>query len=313
MKKKKKKHGNLGIQGRSRSKALVLDAFTESDLEEWDQRSIDIQAYFDRVYFDLERQRAARHDDLCAALRAVPAIEQPVDQWVRVTDWRWNLTPLSPAGSLNGIGGRFNIGRDLDRARGQAFPCLYIAEDVETAYREYFGAPLDSRVGGLSLQELALRRQTSFTTFTLLGALESVFDLRARHSLAAFAKIIGGFDVTSDTKKFARSVGLPARPLVRTPHELFKRMLAAPGNWRGEPQMFGIPAASQMFGRFVRDAGFDAILYPSQRGGRHCLAVFPENFGDSDARLTVVGDMPPGATCTVLDKNDRCLSRIVSN
>jgi hypothetical protein len=145
--KKKKRHRNPRI--RRRSKNLVLDAFSESDLDAWDQRSIDNQAYFDRVYFDLERQRAARHDDLCAALRAVPATEQAVDRWVRVTDWRWNLTPLSPAGSLNGIGGRFNIGRDLDRARGQAFPCLYIAEDVETAYREYFGAPLTSRVGGL--------------------------------------------------------------------------------------------------------------------------------------------------------------------
>jgi hypothetical protein len=96
---------------------------------------------------------------------------------VRVTDWRWNLTPLSPAGSLNGIRGRFNIGQDLDRVR----------------------------VGGLSLQELALRRQTSFTTFALQGAREQVFDLRARHSLAGFATIIGRFDVTSNTKKSARS------------------------------------------------------------------------------------------------------------
>lgn len=75
------------------------------------------------------------------------------------------------------------IGRDLDRARGQAFPCLYIAADVETAYGEYFGAPLDSHAGGLSLQELALRRQTSFTTFALAGALEHVFDLRSQGPL----------------------------------------------------------------------------------------------------------------------------------
>jgi hypothetical protein len=68
--------------------------------------------------------------------------------------------------------------------------------------------------------ELAQRRETSFTTFTLQGTLEHVFDLRARHSLTDFAKIIGRFDVTSDTKKFARSVALPSRPLIRTPHEL---------------------------------------------------------------------------------------------
>ena len=74
--------------------------------------------------------------------------------------------------------------------------------------------------------------------------------------------------------------------------------------------MFGIPAASQIFGRFVKDAGFEAILYPSQRGGRMCLAVFPQNFRDSDARIAVVGAVPPGASCTVLDKSDQCLAGI---
>jgi len=58
-----------------------------------------------------KRQRAARYDELCTALRAAPAIEVSVDHWKRVTDWQWNLTPLSPASSLNGIGGRFNIGK----------------------------------------------------------------------------------------------------------------------------------------------------------------------------------------------------------
>jgi hypothetical protein len=53
---------------------------------------------------DLERQLAARYEELCAALRAAPAREVVVDHWVRVTDWRWSRTPLSAAGSLNGVG-----------------------------------------------------------------------------------------------------------------------------------------------------------------------------------------------------------------
>jgi hypothetical protein len=179
-----------------------LDAFTERDLEVWETRSIDLQSYHDRVYYDLERQRAARYEELCVALRAAPAREVLVDRWVRVTDWRWSLTPLSAAGSLNGIGGRFNIGGDLDRARGQAFPCLYIAQDVETAYREYFGGPLTSRPSKLMLSELALRRETSFVTFSLHGRLEQVFDLRVRSGLTAFAKAIATFDVSGDTKRF---------------------------------------------------------------------------------------------------------------
>jgi hypothetical protein len=292
------------------SNAAVLDAFTERDLEAWDQRSSDVQAHSDRVYFDLERQRAAHYEELCAALSAVPAVDMEVDRWVRVTDWRWNLTPLSPAGSLKGIGGRFNIGGDLDRARGQAFPCLYLAQDVETAYREYFGAPLNSRAGKLSLRELALRRETSFTTFTLQGRLEQVFDLQTRSGLGGFTKIIAGFDVTADTKKFACRARLPPRSLIRTPTQLLNRLLSPPSEWRRDPQMFGIPAASQIFGRFIRDAGFEAILYPSQQGGLRCLAVFPQNFRSSDARIEVFGDMPEGASCTVLDKDHRCLGNL---
>jgi hypothetical protein len=129
--KSKKKHR----KARSRARAAILDAFTARDLEIWATRSTDVQVYYDRVYYDLERQRAAHYDELCSALRVVPGIEVVVDRWVRVTDWRWNLTPLSAAGSIKAIGGRFNIGSDLDRARGQAFPCVYLAQDVETAYR----------------------------------------------------------------------------------------------------------------------------------------------------------------------------------
>jgi hypothetical protein len=85
-------------------KSALLDRFSVRDLEAWETRSIDLQSYHDRVYYDLERQRAARYDELCAALREVPASEVSVDGWVRVTDWRWGLIPLSAGGSLKGIG-----------------------------------------------------------------------------------------------------------------------------------------------------------------------------------------------------------------
>ena len=298
-------------KSRLRSRVAILDAFTSEDLDFWSTRSANVQGYYDRVYYDLERQRAARYDELCAALRAIPGIEVDVDRWVRVTDWRWNLAPLSAAGSLKTIGGRFNIGADLDRARGQAFPCLYLAHDVETAYREYFGAPLASRSAKLTLGEFALRRETSFTTFSVNGELDQVLDLREPSGLADFIKITSTFDLSNDTRKFARSARLPP-PLpglvIQTPRELWKRLLAPPHVWRLEPQMFAIPATSQIFGRFVRDAGFEGVLYPSQQGGATCLAVFPENFAASSARITVVGDVPPGASCTVLDKDHLCLT-----
>jgi hypothetical protein len=67
--------------------------------------------------------------------------------------------------------------------------------------------------------------------------------------------------------------------------------------------MFGIPASSQIFGRLVRDAGFEAILYPSQRAAGMNLAVFVENFRDSSSRIEVVGGAPAGATFLMLDKD----------
>ena len=124
---------------RTGTPTLLLDVFTERDLERWSERSEDAQSYCDRVYFDLERQRAKHHDELCNALRSATPLDVHVDTWARVTDYRWSLTPLSTAGSLRGIGGRFNIGKDLDRARNQEFPALYIAADVDTAFLEYFG------------------------------------------------------------------------------------------------------------------------------------------------------------------------------
>jgi hypothetical protein len=253
------------------------------------------------VYFDLERQRAASHEELCDALRSAGGVDIRVDGWARVCDYRWSLTPLSPAGSLKGIGGRFNIGSDLDRARGQQFPALYIAEDVDTAYLEFFGGAPDSPTGPLKIQEFALRRRTSFTTFALRGRVENVLDLRTSSSLKEFAKIIAAFKLSPDTHRLARSIGVPVRKLMRTAGEIHTRILLAPKAWRSEPQLFGIPAANQIFSRYIRGAGFEGVIYPSQQGGNACMAVYRENLAGT--RIEVTGGTPPEATHLVMDKD----------
>jgi hypothetical protein len=48
---KRKKHRKSS----PRARAAILDAFTAHDLEVWATRSTDVQAYYDRVYYDLER------------------------------------------------------------------------------------------------------------------------------------------------------------------------------------------------------------------------------------------------------------------
>lgn len=287
------------------NRRVLLDTFTEKDIEYWAGRSGDAQRYSDRVYFDLERQRAANHDALCESLRNAGGIDIEIDGWARVCDYRWSLTPLSPVGSLKGIGGRFNIGSDLDRARGQQFPALYIAEDADTAYLEFFGGAPDASAGGLKIQEFALRRKSSFTTFMLRGRVENVLDLRTSHSLKAFARIIATFEWSTDTRRFARSIGVPLRTLMRTPGQIHTRILLSPGDWRSEPQLFGIPAANQILSRYVFGAGFEGVIYPSQQGGNTCLAIYPENLAGTHIEIT--GGAPAQAKHLVMDKDFPCI------
>lgn len=284
-------------------RAVLLDSFTQGDLHEWAARGDEVQALCDRVYFDLERQRVSRHEDLCAALRSHPGIALELRGWTRVVDWRWSQTPLSGVGSLNGIGGRFNIGMDLDRARGQSFRALYVAENVETAYSEYFGGRLSSKTNRLSLGEFALRRESSFTTFLLSGQLEQILDLSTAESIQAFVAIIKDFDISRATKEAIRRARLPPRRMLRSAMELRNWLLAPPSEWRLEPQAFGIPSTCQIFGRFVKDAGFDGIRFPSQHGHGLNLALYPENFRASSSRVEVLGPAPEGATHTTLDKD----------
>jgi len=291
---------------RGRAATSILDTFSPQDLATWEGESSVVQTYSDRVYFDLERQRISQHDQLCAALRSSSSTEVPLEGWVRVVDWRWNLTPLSAEGSLIGIGGRFNIGRELDRAKGKEFPCIYVAQDTGTAYCEHFGGLIGQRVSELTLGELALRTQESFTTFVLRGRVEHAFNLRDETRLAEFTRIIGRFDLSEDTKRYQRRHGLRPRSLVRSPRKLLQLALLSPHGWRRECQL-GVPAPGQILGRFIRDAGFEAALYPSQRGGQLCLAVFPENFVASTSRIEVAGGIPDGANCTVLDRHNLCL------
>src|SRR5580704_11648538 len=171
-----------------------LDSFTEAQLEDWTRGGDLLQRLADKVYFELEALRATNYDVLCDALRSSRGVSVDVNGWSRVTDWRWSLSPLSPAGSIKGIGGRFNMGETLDRARGQAFPCLYIAECVETAYAEYFGDSLSTQMGPLTRCARALPCGSSFTTPTLPGRLERVLVLRVDTTLALFAEIIRHFN-----------------------------------------------------------------------------------------------------------------------
>jgi hypothetical protein len=69
------------------------------------------------------------------------------------------------------------------------------------------------------------------------------------------------------------------------------------------PSQYEIPANPQVFGRLLLDAGFDGVLYPSTKGPKSCIALFPDNFARSDSYLEVADEGPPSAGVLRLDSS----------
>lgn len=210
------------------------------------------------------------------------------------------MSPLSPIGSLRGPGGRFNIGSDLAAAGFQEWPALYVAEDFETAYRERFQIPRTALVDGLTPQELALEQADSFTDVRLKGTVGFVFDVGNRAALEPFARIIARFKMPPNARTLARHLGLTADAvdLIRSATKLQRIVLET--NWRMWPVQFDLPSQSQILGRFLLEAGFEAIKYPSSKNGGMCIAALPRNF-TGDSYIEIDGPHPDEVRHSRLD------------
>jgi hypothetical protein len=180
------------------------------------------------------------------------------------------------------------------------FPALYLAENYQTAYEEKFGTapPTES---GLEGHELALREPDSFSAVNISGKAFNLFDLRSASNLRKFVKIVSKFEMPNELEELARSVGIRGPLLVTKPGE-FKRSLLAQ-DWRLYPSQYEIPANSQAFGRLLLESRFDGVIYPSTKGPRNCLALFPTNFSESESYVKVTDKTPPGATKLKLDSS----------
>jgi hypothetical protein len=115
-----------------------LDRFSETSLERWNAVYQDLDELQDSLYFGLEPERRRYRPDLIAALNSVASVDLCMAGWCRAVTYRYSLAPLSCAGSLQYIGGRFNAGTELDPQTLAAWPALYLAADFETAFREKF-------------------------------------------------------------------------------------------------------------------------------------------------------------------------------
>jgi hypothetical protein len=121
------------VSGDVSGPALIeLERFSSASLKRWLEAADRLSRLQASLYFDLEPARRTQSARLLAALRFAARRRYEFTDWCRIVDYRYSLAPLSVAGSLK-VGGRFNIGEDLEPATFTPFPALYVAENFETA------------------------------------------------------------------------------------------------------------------------------------------------------------------------------------
>jgi RES domain len=278
-------------QGQRPRTLLELDRFSQSTLTAWKTLSADLDQLEQTLYFSLEPERRRLMPEMLAAL--APSKDEPFvfENWVRQVSYSFSRQPLSSAGSLLGFGGRFNAGADLDDGTLAPWPCLYLAEDFETAFREKFQLGSTEKQDGLSPEELALMPNVSHVTVMLRGRLSQIFDLTAPSALTRLAKVLAKIKMPERARSLQKKLQIPANQLfmMRTAQQLHDATVKH--NWRALPVQFGLPAHSHVLADLIRHAGYEGLLYPSSKGAGRCLAVFPEGLREDS--FIALQDKPP--------------------
>lgn len=279
---------------------LELDRFSEESIERWNELSADLDELQDVLHFNLEPERRRRRPALLEALRRIEPVSMLLENWSRIVDYQWTLHPLSAAGSLTYIGGRYNPGIELDGCTFAAWPALYLAEDHATAFREKFQLEQGQKVEGLTAEELSLSAGKSHTTVVLNGKLSRVFPFNPT-SLGPVAREFAKIKMPGRVEQIKKKLKIKPDDLrmLTTGKQLHD--VAAVHNWRILPIHFGLPAPSQILAELIRAADFEAIAYQSSKGSGVCLAVFVDRLAPGSF-IEVVGSAPGGAV-TRLDSS----------
>lgn len=287
--------GNPSVTG-----LLELDRFSELSVERWSELAADLDELQDVLYFNLEPERRRHRPDLIKALQKTSSIPLELKNWTRIVDYRWSLHPLSAAGSLTGVGGRFNAGVDIDSGTLQPWPSLYLASDQATAFREKFQMAADKKIAGLTAEELSLCNGHSYTTIFIQGKLSKVFSLTPA-TLNPIARILGKIKMPDRAVQIRKKLKVNPGNLrmLTTGKQLHD--VSAVQNWRVLPIQFGLPSQSQILSELIRAAGFEAILYQSSKSGGQCLAVFVDQI-TSESFIEISSQTPDG-TIKRLDQN----------
>lgn len=281
---------------------LELDRFSNADITHWQKLSNDLDELTASLYFGIEPARRRLRSRLCDALKQTGGIALDLQSWARMVTYQYSLQPLSCAGSLQSVGGRFNAGFELDDNTLNPWPALYLAEDFETAYREKFQLASTDLTDGLKPDELALEHAVGLTTIFLNGRVENVFDMTSFVTLNSVGKIFREVKMPKEASYLARTLKISGsnKIMVQNGQQLHSAIVK--NNWRIWPIQFGIPAPSQTMAELIKAAGYEGILYPSSKGPGKCLVVFSENLSDL-SHIDLIGPAPSTATITRLDSS----------
>ena len=252
------------------------------------------------LFFATEPTRRRLRPQLLSALQGSGAGPLKFDGWVRSITYQFSDEPLSCAGSLMDIGGRFNAGFELDDNTLSPWPALYLAQDLETAFREKFSIASNDNIDGLTPQELALDSKVSHTNLRVRGNLESVFLISSFQSLNSVASVLKRVKMPKEAARIRKVLKVPPSSLnmVQNGIQLFDLVMKQ--NWRVYPRQFGLPAPSQILAELIRAAGFEAIQYQSSKGPGLCMAIFPENLTDTSF-IEIIDPSPRAVTLTRMD------------
>lgn len=277
----------------------VLEQFSAATLARWTEVSQDLDELNAALFFGTQPEQRRLRPQLIGAIEKVEPISLDGPNWVRFITYQYSFNPLSAAGSLLAYGGRFNAGVDLDPGTLDAWPCLYLAEDDETAFREKFQAASTSLTNGLRPADLALARLESYTKVAVNVCLHRVFDMTSPEPLRGLAGVLGRIKMPPRAKYLKKKLKIPDGELkmVSTGQMLYDTVFS---NWRTLPVQFGLPAPSHVIAELVRAAGYEAILYRSTKGGGRCVAVFPDLI-DSGSFIELANSAPPEVQHTRLD------------
>lgn len=267
----------------------LLEEGSLSSLREAKKASEGLLKYHWDFYSELAYQRTQIQAELIKSLQDACIRQYELSGWSRVVRLKYSLHPFCTIGSMRVWGGRFNIGEGVNPGNLAAFPALYLAETHETALNEVFGQGKPSHQGLLP-NELGLANASSYAFVSISGIICSVLDLTKDSTLDGFAKLLSRFKITTAILNAAKANNIPAPKLVRKPSLLRKTFLLP--EWKKEPTQFDVPSNSQIFGQLANMAGIEGILYPSTKGGRNCLAIFPNNFENSDSYLALDDELP---------------------